>query len=119
MNVAFLCLGVMGAPMAGHLAGAGHSVHAYNRSSGPRETWLSRHGGSGGRCSATPAEAVAGAEFVMVCTGRDADLREIALGATGAFDAMEPGAVFIDHTTVSAELARDLAAEAEQRGSAS
>ena len=116
MNVAFLCLGVMGAPMAGHLVGARHSVHAYNRSPGPREAWLSRHGGAGGRCSATPAEAVTGADFVMVCTGRDADLREIALGAAGAFDAMEPGAVFVDHSTVSAELARELAAEAETRG---
>ena len=116
MNVAFLCLGVMGAPMAGHLVGAGHSVRAYNRSPAPREDWLARHAGAGGRCSATPAEAVADAEFVMVCTGRDADLREIALGQAGAFDAMSPGAVFIDHSTVSAELARELAAEAADRG---
>ena len=116
MNVAFLCLGVMGAPMAGHLVGAGHAVRAYNRSPGPREDWLAHHAGAGGRCSTTPAEAVADAEFVMVCTGRDADLREIALGQAGAFDAMSPGAVFIDHSTVSAELARELAAEAADRG---
>ena len=116
LRVAFLCLGVMGAPMAGHLVRAGHTVSVYNRSPAAREAWLSLHANSGAWAGATPAEAVAGAEFVMVCTGRDADLREIALGKAGAFDAMEPGSVFVDHTTVSAELARELAGEAESRG---
>ena len=116
LRVAFLCLGVMGSPMAGHLARAGHAVCVYNRSPGPREDWLARHAESGSRGASTPAEAATGAEFVMVCTGRDADLRTIALGEDGAFGAMAPGSVFVDHTTVSAELARELAAEAERRG---
>jgi 3-hydroxyisobutyrate dehydrogenase len=116
LRVAFLCLGVMGAPMAGHLAKAGHRVSVYNRSARAREAWLSQHSDYGCWAGATPAEAVAGAEFVMVCTGRDADLREIALGEAGAFGAMESGSVLVDHTTVSAELARELAAEAEARG---
>jgi 3-hydroxyisobutyrate dehydrogenase-like beta-hydroxyacid dehydrogenase len=102
--------------MAGHLVRAGHSVHAYNRSPGPREAWLSHHAAGGARCGASPSEVVAGADFVMVCTGRDADLRAIALGEGGAFDAMEPGSVFVDHSTVSAELARELAAQAQERG---
>ena len=116
MQIAFLCLGVMGAPMAGHLARAGHAVRVYNRSAGPREEWLSRHADTGGRAFETPADAAAGAEFVMACTGRDADLREIVLGSDGAFEAMSEGSVFVDHTTVSASLARELAAEAENRG---
>jgi len=116
LRVAFLCLGVMGAPMAGHLAQAGHRVSVYNRSARARKAWLSKHSDYDCWAGATPAEAVVGAEFVMVCTGRDADLREIALGEAGAFGAMEPGSVLVDHTTVSAELARELAAEAEARG---
>ena len=116
MQIAFLCLGIMGAPMAGHLARAGHAVRVYNRSAGPREEWLSRHADSGGRAFETPADAAAGADFVMACTGRDADLREIVLGSDGAFEAMSEGSVFVDHTTVSASLARELAAEAENRG---
>ena len=116
MQIAFLCLGIMGAPMAGHLARAGHAVRVYNRSAGPREQWLSRHADTGGRAFETPADAAAGADFVMACTGRDADLREIVLGSDGAFEAMSEGSVFVDHTTVSASLARELAAEAENRG---
>ncbi len=116
MQIAFLCLGIMGAPMAGHLARAGHAVRVYNRSAGPREEWLSRHADTGGRAFETPADAAAGADFVMACTGRDADLREIVLGSDGAFEAMSEGSVFVDHTTVSASLARELAAEAENRG---
>jgi len=116
MQIAFLCLGVMGAPMAGHLARAGHAVRVYNRSAGPREQWLARYGDTGGRAFETPAEAAAGADFVMACTGRDADLREITRAGQGAFEAMGEGSVFVDHTTVSASLARELAAEAESRG---
>jgi len=116
MQIAFLCLGVMGAPMAGHLARAGHAVRVYNRSAGPREQWLASCGDTGGRAFDTPAEAAAGADFVMACTGRDADLREITLAGQGAFEAMGEGSVFVDHTTVSASLARKLAAEAESRG---
>jgi 3-hydroxyisobutyrate dehydrogenase-like beta-hydroxyacid dehydrogenase len=106
----------MGGPMAGHLARAGHDVRVYNRSPGPLEAWLSRHADTSSRAAATPAEAAGGVDFVMACTGRDADLREITLGKGGAFEGMGEGSVFIDHTTVSAELARELAAEAEERG---
>jgi 3-hydroxyisobutyrate dehydrogenase-like beta-hydroxyacid dehydrogenase len=116
MKVAFLCLGVMGGPMAGHLARAGHRLSVYNRSPETLEAWLAEYAGTDSRGASTPAEAVADAEFVMVCTGRDEDLRQIALGESGAFDAMAQGAVFVDHTTASAELARELAAEASGRG---
>ncbi len=116
LRVAFLCLGVMGGPMAGHLARAGHRVSVYNRSPAALEAWLAEYGDTDSRGADSPAQAAAGAEFVMVCTGRDADLREIALGENGAFEAMTKGSVFVDHTTASAELARHLAAEAERRG---
>jgi len=114
MRVAFLCLGVMGGPMAGHLARAGHEVAVYNRSASKRDAWLAAH--PSGRGAASPGEAAGGAGFVMACTGNDDDLREITLGSGGAFDAMEPGSCFVDHTTVSASLARELAGEASQRG---
>lgn len=116
LRVAFLCLGVMGGPMAGHLARAGHRVSVYNRSPAALEAWLAEYGDTDSRGAPSPAQAAAGAEFVMVCTGRDADLREIALGENGAFEAMTKGSVFVDHTTASAELARQLAVEAERRG---
>ncbi len=112
-QVAFLCLGVMGAPMAGHLAAAGFDVCVYNRSEAPRARWLEAHPG---RAAATPAEAARGAEFVLACTGNDDDLRSITLGAHGAFAALEPGAVFVDHTTASAEIARELSSAARDRG---
>ncbi|MBM4383030.1 MAG: NAD(P)-dependent oxidoreductase [Deltaproteobacteria bacterium] len=112
-SVAFLCLGAMGRPMAGHLARAGHAVVAYNRTRGKAEAWAAEYGG---RVASTPRDAVSGAEFVFACTGNDADLREITLGAQGAFAALAPGAVFVDHTTASPALARELAAEAEKRG---
>ncbi|APX90903.1 oxidoreductase [Brevirhabdus pacifica] len=112
-KVAFLGLGVMGYPMAGHLAKAGHEVTVYNRTAAKAEKWASEHGG---RAAATPAEAARGAELVMACVGNDDDLRGICLGDDGALGAMEPGAVFVDHTTVSAEVTRELSAVAEKAG---
>ncbi len=114
-KVAFLCLGTMGSPMAGHLARAGHEVSVYNRTAAKAEAWVGEYGGA---AAATPAEAAKGARFVFACTGRDADLREISAGPKGAFAGMQPGAVFVDHTTVSAELARELADAARARGCA-
>jgi 3-hydroxyisobutyrate dehydrogenase-like beta-hydroxyacid dehydrogenase len=106
VKLAFLCLGVMGYPMAGHLARAGHDVCVYNRSPARRESWLAEHSGRSGE---TPAEAAAGAEVVFACTGNDDDLREITLGEQGALGVMSPGSLFVDHTTASADLARELA----------
>ncbi|MEN8181986.1 MAG: NAD(P)-dependent oxidoreductase [Myxococcota bacterium] len=105
-NVAFLCLGAMGYPMAGHLARAGHSVRVYNRTPETAERWVAEYGGA---LAATPATAAEGAAFVFACTGDDAALREITLGADGAFAVLAPGAVFVDHTTASPSLARELA----------
>lgn len=104
-KVAFLCLGAMGYPMAGHLARAGHTVRVYNRTREVAERWAGEHAGAVG---ASPAEAAADARFVFACTGDDAALREITLGPQGAFAALEPGAVFVDHTTASPALAREL-----------
>ena len=104
-KIAWLCLGAMGAPMAGHLAAAGHDVTVYNRTRARAEAWVSQHGG---RAAASPADAVAGARFVFACSGNDDDLRAVTLGEGGAFSALEEGAVFVDHTTVSADLAREL-----------
>ncbi|MES2334901.1 MAG: NAD(P)-dependent oxidoreductase [Pseudomonadota bacterium] len=112
-KVAFLGLGVMGAPMAGHLAAKGHEVTVYNRSPAKAEAWLSRHIG---QVAATPAKAAKGAEFVMACVGDDDDLRQVCTGPEGAFSAMSPGAVFVDHTTVSARITRKLAAQAATAG---
>ena len=112
-RVAFLGLGVMGHPMAGHLARAGHSVTVYNRSAGKAQAWVAEYGG---QCAATPREAAAGAEFVFCCVGNDDDLRSVVLGADGAFAGMAPGAVFVDHTTASAEVARALCATARAAG---
>ncbi len=105
-KVAFLGLGVMGFPMAGHLLAKGHEVTVYNRSPAKAQAWVEKHGG---RAAATPAEAAAGAAFVMACVGNDDDLRSVCLGETGAFAGMEKGAVFVDHTTVSAKVTRELA----------
>jgi len=102
--------------MAGHLARAGHRLTVYNRSPEVLEAWLAKYAETDCRGAASPAEAVADAEFVMVCTGRDEDLRQVALGEAGAFEAMAKGAVFVDHTTASAQLARELAEQAHQRG---
>ncbi|SFB75246.1 NAD(P)-dependent oxidoreductase [Tropicimonas isoalkanivorans] len=112
-KVAFLGLGVMGYPMAGHLAKAGHEVTVYNRTAAKTEAWVAEHGGAQ---AATPAEAAAGAEFVMSCVGNDDDLRQVCTGEDGALGAMESGAVFVDHTTVSAMVTREMAAAAQQRG---
>jgi 3-hydroxyisobutyrate dehydrogenase len=104
-NVAFLGLGVMGYPMAGHLQSAGHSVTVYNRTYAKAETWVAEHGGA---IATTPAEAAQGADFVMACVGNDDDLRGVCLGDTGAFAGMSKGAVFVDHTTVSAKVTAEL-----------
>ena len=110
---AFLGLGVMGYPMAGHLAGGGHDVTVYNRTASKAEAWAAEHGGAHGP---TPREAVQGAEFVMACLGNDDDLRAVCRGEDGALAGMSDGAVFVDHTTVSAEVTRELAAEAAEQG---
>ncbi|HSW03750.1 NAD(P)-dependent oxidoreductase [Aquabacterium sp.] len=112
-RVAFLGLGVMGHPMAGHLARAGHSVSVYNRTAAKAQAWVAEHGG---RAAATPREAVADAEFVFACVGNDDDLRSVVLGADGAFAGMAAGGIFVDHTTASAEVARELAAAARSFG---
>jgi 3-hydroxyisobutyrate dehydrogenase len=103
----------MGYPMAGHLARAGHCVTVYNRTPAKAQRWVSEYGG---RAAATPAEAAAGARFVISCVGRDADVREVTVGEDGAFGRMQPGAVFVDHTTASARLARELAGIAAGSG---
>jgi 3-hydroxyisobutyrate dehydrogenase len=113
-KLAFIGLGVMGFPMAGHLAAkGGHSLTVYNRTAAKAAAWVAKHGG---RTAATPAEAAQGAEIVFACVGDDPDLRAIALGPHGAFGAMAKGAIFVDHTTASADIARELAAEARKRG---
>ena len=112
-RIAFLGLGVMGGPMAGRLARAGHLVTVYNRTVSKAEKWVAQHGGNH---AATPAEAAAGKEFVFACVGNDDDLREVTIGKDGAFQSMQPGSVFIDNTTASAEVARELHAEAARRG---
>ncbi len=111
--VAFLGLGVMGGPMAGHLARCGHRVSVWNRSPGKAARWASRHPGT---VAETPAAAAAGAELVFACLGNDDSVREVALGPDGAFAGMAAGAVFVDHTTASATLARELDAAAGARG---
>jgi 3-hydroxyisobutyrate dehydrogenase len=112
-KVAFLGLGVMGFPMAGHLAAKGHDVTVYNRTAQKAQAWTVRHRG---RSAPTPAEAARGAEFVFACVGNDDDLRSVCLGPEGAFTGMTPGAIFVDHTTVSAKVTRRLAAQAATSG---
>ena len=112
-KVSFIGLGVMGYPMAGHLAGAGHSVCVYNRTTAKAQQWVAEHGGT---AAATPAEAAEGADFVFACVGNDDDLRSVTTGPHGAFAGMKKGAVFIDHTTASAGIARELAARASDGG---
>jgi 3-hydroxyisobutyrate dehydrogenase-like beta-hydroxyacid dehydrogenase len=115
--VAFLGLGVMGYPMAGHLARAGHRVCVYNRNPAKAAQWLAEYGASGGHTSAaTPREAAAGADVVFSCVGNDDDLRSVVLGDDGAFAGMRRGAIFVDHTTASANVARELGAAAIERG---
>lgn len=112
-TVAFLGLGVMGHPMAGHLARAGHRVTVYNRSGAKAQTWVGEYGG---RAAATPRAAAEGAALVFCCVGNDDDLRSVVLGDDGAFAGMAPGAVFVDHTTASAAVARELSEQATALG---
>jgi len=111
-KVAFIGLGVMGLPMAGHLAKAGHDVTVYNRSPQKSQAWVKEFGGC---ACATPREAAQGAQIVFACVGNDDDLRSIVLGADGAFAGMSAGATFVDHTTASALIARELSALAKQK----
>ena len=112
-KTAFIGLGVMGYPMAGHLKKAGHQVTVYNRTSAKSEQWVQEFGGMK---ASTPEEAAKGADFVMACVGNDNDLREICSGQNGAFYGMSRGSVFIDHTTVSAKVTRELSEKADQNG---
>ncbi|WP_212523157.1 NAD(P)-dependent oxidoreductase [Actibacterium sp. MT2.3-13A] len=112
-KVAFLGLGVMGYPMAGHLAAKGHEVTVYNRTAAKAEAWVKQHGGA---MAATPAEAAAGKDFVMACVGNDDDLRAVCAGPDGALGAMASGSVFVDHTTVSSKVTTELYAVAKERG---
>jgi 3-hydroxyisobutyrate dehydrogenase len=113
MKLAFLGLGVMGYPMAGHLAKAGHQLTVYNRTTAKAEAWVKEHGGS---YRATPAQAAAGAEIVFTCVGNDDDVRQVVAGKDGAFAGMGRGAILADHTTASAEVAREMAALAAKHG---
>ena len=113
MRVAFLGLGVMGYPMAGHLKRAGHDLTVFNRTRAKADKWAAEYGGE---TAPTPAEAAANADVVLACVGRDDDVREVAIGRHGAFITMKRDAVFVDHTTASAGLARELAEAAHQRG---
>lgn len=112
-RVAFIGLGVMGYPMAGHLARAGHGVTVFNRTRTKAQSWSEQFGGA---VADTPAAAAKDAEIVFSCVGRDDDLREVALGANGAVHGMRPGAVLVDHTTASATIAREIAEILSQRG---
>ncbi len=112
-KVAFLGLGVMGYPMAGHLQAAGHDVTVYNRTTTKAEAWVAQHGGA---MAATPKDAVKDAEFVMACVGNDDDLRMVCTGEDGAFQGMSNGAIFVDHTTVSAKVTRELYAAGLSQG---
>ena len=112
-EVAFLGLGVMGYPMAGHLKARGHGIVVYNRTAAKAQKWVAEHGGAS---APTPREAARGRDFVFACVGNDDDLRAVALGPDGAFAGMKPGAVFVDHTTASADVARELSREASRLG---
>jgi len=112
-KVAFIGLGVMGFPMAGHLAAAGHAVAVYNRNAARAKAWTEKHGG---RAAPTPAAAAEGAELVMMCVGNDDDVRAVTYGSSGALAGMAKGTILVDHTTASARLARELYAAAKERG---
>ncbi|KEY97540.1 oxidoreductase, partial [Sphingomonas sp. BHC-A] len=112
-KIAFIGLGVMGGPIAGHLAKAGHELTVYNRSIGKAKRWAEAYGGA---VAINPAKAAEDAEIVISCVGTDDDLSQITLGRDGAFRSMKPGGLFIDHTTVSARIARQLFVEGESRG---
>jgi 3-hydroxyisobutyrate dehydrogenase len=116
-KVAWIGLGVMGYPMAGHLVTkGGHEFVVFNRTRAKAEAWVAQFGG---RLAASPEEAAEGADFVFACVGNDDDLREVTLGRNGAFSALAPGAVFVDHTTASAKIARELHEAAKARGAGS
>ena len=112
-KLTFLGLGVMGYPMAGHLQAAGHDVTVYNRTAAKADAWVKQHGGAKGK---TPAEAAKGADIVLSCVGNDDDLRSVCLGDDGAFATMSRGSTFVDHTTVSAAVTRELYAAAKADG---
>ncbi len=112
-KLAFLGLGVMGYPMAGHLAAKGHDVTVYNRTTTKAEAWVKQHGGA---MATTSKAATKGADFVMACVGNDDDLRSVCTGDDGAFAGMTRGAVFVDHTTVSVAVTREMFAAAESLG---
>ncbi len=112
-KLAFIGLGVMGFPMAGHLAAKGHELTVYNRTAAKAQDWVKKHGH---RAAATPAEAAKGAEIVFACVGNDEDLRAVTAGPDGAFATMAQGAIFVDHTTASADVARELYAKAAALG---
>ncbi len=112
-KLAFIGLGVMGFPMAGHLARAGHAVTVYNRTPATRERWLAAHAG---KAAESPAAAADSADIVVSCVGNDDDLRAVTLGPGGSFEALRPGAVHVDHSTTSAAVARELAARAQRQG---
>ncbi len=112
-KLAFLGMGVMGFPMAGHLKKAGHDVVVYNRSAKKAQDWAAKHGGGTG---ATPAEAAKGADIVLVCVGNDDDLRSVIYGDNGALAGMASGTILVDHTTASAEVAREIYAQAKKKG---
>ena len=111
-NLAFIGLGVMGFPMAGHLAKAGHNVTVYNRSSDKAKKWKSEYNG---KIAVTPAEAAEGADFIMCCVGNDDDLREVTIGRDGAFSKIGQGSIFVDHTTVSTRVTKELVDLATQK----
>ena len=115
MNVAFIGLGVMGTPMAGHLAAKGHQVTVFNRTRAKAEQWVKEHQGT---LAATPAAAARGAEIVFSCVGNDRDLRDVTGGANGAFAGIAKGAIYVDHSTVSADVTRELAQVVAGKGSA-
>ena len=112
-NVSFIGLGVMGYPMAGHLSKAGYSVRVYNRSKDKANKWIEEYGGDQ---ADTPAKVASGADIVFACVGNDDDIRSVTVGSDGAYSGMAAGACFVDHTTASAEVARELSAEADSLG---
>ncbi|WP_108809652.1 NAD(P)-binding domain-containing protein [Sphingorhabdus sp. Alg231-15] len=112
-KIAFIGIGVMGGPIAAHLARAGHDLTVYNRTRSKAENWVSEHGGT---FAPSPAEAAKDAQIVITCVGNDDDLSAVTMGRDGAFGAMQSGSLFIDHTTVSAQIARQLSVEAQARG---
>lgn len=115
-SIAFLGLGVMGYPMAGHLLKAGHQVTVYNRSAAKSAQWLQEYGGPKAKSAPTPAEAAQGVDIIFSCVGNDDDLRSVVLGPQGAFAGMKTGGIFVDHTTASANVARELSAVGAAKG---